>query len=103
VLYARLGEGHCPNCDRPITAQTQEQIVARILTLPPGSRFLVLAPMVRGQKGEFKDFFADLVKRGYVRARVDGNAVRMTDDLKLDKKIKHNIEVVVDRLKSGEQ
>lgn len=104
VLYARLGEGHCPNCQRPITAQTREQIVARILTLPAGSKFLVLAPMVRGQKGEFKDFFEDLVKRGYIRARVDGSIVRMTDDLKLDKKVKHSIEVVVDRLKNdGEQ
>ncbi len=98
VLYARLGEGHCPKCDRPITAQSREQIVGRVLTLPAGSRFLVLAPVVRSQKGEFKDFFADLIKRGYVRARVDGTVVRMTDDLKLDKKIKHFIEVVVDRL-----
>src|SRR6476659_4271292 len=66
VLYARLGEGHCPTCARPIAAQTREQIVAHILTLPAGSRFLVLALMVRGQKGEFKDFFAEQVKRGYV-------------------------------------
>ncbi|HET6575522.1 MAG TPA: excinuclease ABC subunit UvrA, partial [Fimbriiglobus sp.] len=99
VLYARVGLGHCPTCGRPITAQTREQIIARILALPEGARFLVLAPVVRGQKGAFQDFFADMVKRGYVRARVDGQVVRMTDDLKLDKKIKHNIEVVVDRLK----
>jgi excinuclease ABC subunit A len=98
VLYARLGVGHCPTCSRPITAQTREQIVARILSLPAGSRFLVLAPMIRGQKGEFKDFFSDLVRRGYVRARVDGTVVKMTEDQKLDKRIKHNIEVVVDRL-----
>src|SRR6266850_7080026 len=81
VLYARLGQGHCPRCDRPITAQTREQIIGRILALPEGTRFLVLAPVVRGQKGEFKDFFADMVKRGYVRARVDGQVIRMTDDL----------------------
>lgn len=99
VLYARVGQGHCPNCQRPITAQTREQILARILSLPDGTRFMMLAPVVRGQKGEFKDFFADMVKRGYVRARVDGQIVRMTDDLKLDKKIKHTIEVVIDRLK----
>ncbi len=98
VLYARVGQGHCPTCDRPIAAQSREQIIARILALPEGSRFLVLAPMVRGQKGEFKDFFADMQKRGYVRARVDGRVVRMTDDLRLDKKIKHTIEIVVDRL-----
>ncbi len=99
VMYARLGQGHCPKCERPITAQTREQIIGRILSLAEGRRFLVLAPVVRGQKGEFKDFFADMVKRGYVRAQVDGKLVKLTDDLKLDKRIKHNIEIVVDRLK----
>jgi excinuclease ABC subunit A len=98
VLYARLGQGHCPKCEQPITAQTREQIIGRILSLPEGSRFLILAPVVRGQKGEFKDFFAEMVKRGYVRARVDGQIVKLTDDLKLDKRIKHHIEIVVDRL-----
>jgi len=101
VMFARLGQGHCPKCERPITAQTREQIIGRILALPPATRFLVLSPVVRGQKGEFKDFFADMVKRGYVRARVDGKLVKLTDDLKLDKRIKHNIEIVVDRLRTG--
>ncbi|MFL5327796.1 MAG: excinuclease ABC subunit UvrA [Gemmataceae bacterium] len=100
VLYARVGLGHCPTCGRPITAQTREQIVSRVLALPVGTRFLVLAPMVRGQKGEFKDLFADLLKRGYVRARVDGTIVRLTDDLKLDRRIRHDIAVVVDRLQN---
>jgi len=100
VLYARLGQGHCPKCQRPITAQTREQIIGRILALPEGTRFQILAPVVRGQKGEFKDFFAEMVKRGYVRARVDGQVVKLTDDLKLDKRIKHTIEIVVDRLKA---
>src|SRR3954470_8559836 len=100
VLYARLGQGHCPRCGRPITAQTREQIIGRILALPEGTRFQLLAPVVRGQKGEFKDFFADMVKRGYVRARVDGQVFRLTDDLKLDKRIKHTIEIVIDRLKN---
>jgi excinuclease ABC subunit A len=99
VLYARIGQGHCPVCDRPITAQTREQILGRILTLPEGSRFLMLAPLVRGQKGEFKDLFQDLLKRGFIRARVDGQVVQLTDDLKLDRRIKHDIGVVVDRLK----
>src|SRR6266704_2815990 len=99
VLYARLGEGHCPKCGRPITAQTREQIIARILALPEGTRFLVLAPVVRGQKGEYKDLFEDMLKRGFVRARADGRVVRLADDLKLDRRIKHNIEVVIDRLK----
>src|SRR5438477_1560824 len=100
VLYARVGEGHCPQCGRPITAQSREQIIARILALPPGTRFLILAPVIRGQKGEYKDLFADLLKRGFIRARVDGQVVRLTEDLKLDRRIKHHIEVVIDRLKN---
>jgi excinuclease ABC subunit A len=100
VLYARIGQGHCPVCGRPITAQTREQIIARILALPEGTRFLILAPVVRGQKGEYKDLFEDMLKRGFVRARADGQVVRLTDDLKLDRRIKHNIEVVIDRLKT---
>ncbi len=99
VLYARVGQGHCPQCGRAITAQTREQIIARILALPEGTRFLVLAPVVRGQKGEYKDLFEDMLKRGFVRARVDGKVVRLTDDLKLQRQIKHNIEIVIDRLK----
>jgi excinuclease ABC subunit A len=99
VLYARVGQGHCPVCGRPITAQTREQIIARILALPEGTRFLLLAPVVRGQKGEYKDLFEDMLKRGFVRARVDGQVVRLTDDLQLDRRIKHNIEIVIDRLK----
>ncbi len=99
VLYARIGQGHCPECGRAITAQTREQIVARILALPEGTRFLILAPVVRGQKGEYKDLFEDMLKRGFVRARVDGQVVRLTDDLKLDRRIKHHIEIVIDRLK----
>src|SRR5215211_5995056 len=97
VLYARVGQGHCPNCGRPITAQTREQIIARVQALPEGSKFLVLAPVVRGQKGAFQDFFEDMLRRGFVRARVDGQVVRLTDDLKLDRRMKHFIEVLIDR------
>lgn len=100
VLYARIGQGHCPRCGRAITAQSREQIIDRILALPPETRFTVLAPVVRGQKGEFKDFFADMLKRGFVRARVDGQVVRLTDELRLDKRIKHDIAIVIDRLKN---
>src|SRR5436190_14476400 len=100
VLYARIDQGHCPQCGRPITAQTREQIIARILALPEGTRFLVLAPVIRGQKGEYKDLFEDMLKRGFVRARVDGQVVRLTEDLKLDRRIKHHIEIVIDRLKN---
>src|SRR6202044_1437391 len=78
VLFARVGQGHCPVCDRPITAQSREQILQRILTLPEGTSFLVLAPVVRGQKGEYKDLFQDMLKRGFLRARVDGQVVKLT-------------------------
>src|SRR3984957_16672845 len=102
VLFARIGQGHCPKCGRPVAAQTREQIVARVLEeLPAGTSFLVLAPVVRGQKGEFKDLFAELSRAGYVRARVNGQVVSLSDDLALDRQIKHHIEVVIDRLKAG--
>lgn len=99
VLYARVGKGHCPNCGRPIDAQSREGIIGRILDLPAGSNVLVLAPMVRNQKGEFKDFFDEMSRRGYVRARVDGAVAKLADRLKLDRQMRHNIEIVVDRLK----
>jgi excinuclease ABC subunit A len=98
VLYARIGQGYCPTCQLPIAAQTREQIVGRLLASMPGKRAQVLAPVVRGQKGEFKDFFKDLLKQGYVRARVDGETINLTDELKLDRQMKHNIEIIVDRL-----
>src|SRR5262249_19708407 len=103
VLYARIGQGHCPECGRAITAQTREQILSRIMALPAGTRFLVLAPVIRGQKGEYKDLFEDMLKRGFVRARVDGQIVRLSDNLQLDRRIKHNIEIVIDRLKMEDQ
>ncbi len=98
VLYARTGQGHCPQCQREITAQTREQIIERILLLPAGTPFLVLAPLIRAQKGEWKDLFVDLIKQGFVRARVDGNVVPLSDNLQLDRQMRHNIEVVIDRL-----
>jgi excinuclease ABC subunit A len=101
VLYARTGTGHCPRCSREITAQTADQIIARVADLPEGTRYSVLAPLIRGQKGEYRDLFEDLLKQGFVRARVDGNIVQLTDDLQLDRQMRHNIEVVVDRLVSG--
>ncbi|MHB1559091.1 MAG: excinuclease ABC subunit UvrA, partial [Isosphaeraceae bacterium] len=103
VLFARVGQGHCPNCGRPVAAQTREQIVARILQdMPAGTGFLVLAPVVRSQKGEYRDLFAELARAGYLRARVNGQVVNLSDNLALDRQIKHNIEVVVDRLKVGD-
>ena len=96
-----MGRGHCSQCGRPITAQTREQILERILALPAGTRFLVLAPLMRGQKGEHRDLFADLLKQGFARARVDGRVIHLSDDLRLDRQMRHNIEVVVDRLAAG--
>ena len=101
VLYARVGTPACYQCGRPITAQTREHILDSVLRLPEGTKFQVLAPLVQRQKGEFKDLFVDLLKRGFLRARVDGKVVQLSDDLKLDKQMKHTIEVVIDRLVSG--
>jgi excinuclease ABC subunit A len=101
VLYARVGKGHCPQCGRPITAQTRQQILQRIAALPGGTEFMVLAPLIRGQKGEYRDLFEDLLKQGFVRARVDGSVIRLSDDLGLDRQMRHDIEVVIDRLTAG--
>ncbi|MGE5193200.1 MAG: excinuclease ABC subunit A, partial [Deltaproteobacteria bacterium] len=101
VLFARVGQGHCPHCDRPITAQTRDQILESLLQLPEGTRFLVLAPVVQRQKGEYRDLFDDLLKQGYLRARVDGRVVALTENLKLDRQMRHTIDVVVDRLEAG--
>jgi excinuclease ABC subunit A len=101
VLYARTGQGHCPQCQRPITAQSREQIIERIMALDAGTQFLVLAPLIKGQKGEYRDLFVDLLKQGFARARVDGRVVPLTDDLRLDRQMRHQIEVVVDRLTAG--
>jgi len=98
VLFARVGQGHCSECNRPITAQTREQIIARIQGQPAKTKFSILAPIVRQQKGEFRDLCVDLLKQGFVRARVDGCLVQLADDLGLDRQMRHDIEVVVDRL-----
>ena len=101
VLYARVGQGHCYQCGQPITAQSREQIIGRILSLPSKTKFVVLAPIVRQQKGEFRDLCEDLLKQGFVRARVDGEIVQLTDNLSLDRQMRHDIEVVIDRLVCG--
>ena len=98
VLFARVGQSYCPACGEAIAAQTREQIVGRILQWPRGTRFVVLAPLIRGQKGQYRDLFQDLLKQGFVRARVDGRIVSLSDDLQLDRRMRHHIEVVIDRL-----
>ncbi len=98
LLFARIGQPHCPVCDRPIARQTPEQIVDRVLSLPEGSRIYVLGPVVRGRKGEYRQLFEDLRRQGFARVRVDGILYELTEPIQLDKNRKHDIEVVVDRL-----
>ncbi|MDA1049754.1 MAG: excinuclease ABC subunit UvrA [Planctomycetota bacterium] len=100
VLFARIGQGFCPKCGQEIKSQTREQIIARILHLPADTKFSVLAPLIRRQKGEYRDLFVDLLKQGFVRARVDGETVSLNDDLHLDRQMRHDIEVVIDRLEN---
>lgn len=98
LLYARAGQAHCPECGEKIQAQTAGQIVDQLLTLPEKTRFQVLAPLVRGRKGEYSELFADLVTQGFSAAVVDGETVRLTQPPKLERQIKHDIFVRVDRL-----
>ncbi len=98
VLFARIGHPHCPNCGRPIGRQTPEQIVDQVMELPEGTRFQVLAPVVRGRKGEYEKLLQDLAKKGFVRARIDGEVHELSEQIRLPRHYKHTIEVVVDRL-----
>ncbi len=98
VLFSAIGKPHCPECGRPITRQSVEQILKAVLDLPPGERVMVLAPIVRGRKGEFRKELQKLAQSGFVRARIDGELRALDEEIKLDKRKNHTIEVVVDRL-----
>ncbi len=98
LLYARAGRPHCPICGEPISRQSPQQIVDRLMAMPEGTRFQVLAPVVRGRKGEYVEVFRELATEGFSRARVDGQVVQLTDPPVLDKKYKHSIDIIVDRL-----
>jgi len=98
LLFASIGAPHCPKCGRAIARQSAEQIVQRVMALTPEDRVMVLAPIVRGRKGEFRKEMDKLVQHGFTRARVDGELVNLEDDLRLDKRKNHTIEVVIDRL-----
>ena len=98
LLWARVGTPHCPICGKEIQQQTIDQIIDQVLALPEATRIQVMAPVIRGKKGEHAKIFEDARKSGYVRVRVDGSLYELTEEIKLDKNKKHNIEVVVDRL-----
>ncbi|MBF8194527.1 excinuclease ABC subunit UvrA [Nonomuraea sp. K274] len=98
LLWARIGKPHCPVCARPIARQTPQQIVDRVMDLAEGTRFQVLAPVIRGRKGEYAELFRELQTKGFARARVDGTVVRLEEPPTLKKYEKHDIEVIVDRL-----
>src|SRR5690606_4910473 len=98
LLFARVGVPHCPNDGAVITRQTPQQIVDRIMELPEGTRFEVLAPVVRGRKGTYEGLLADLATQGFARARIDGEVHELTDKVDLARYEQHTIEVIVDRL-----
>jgi excinuclease ABC subunit A len=98
LLWARIGTPHCPECGEEITGQTQEQIVDRLMTLEDGTRFMVMAPIVRGRKGEYGKLLDQMRLEGYSRAKIDGELLRLDEKIELDKKYKHDIAIVVDRL-----
>ena len=102
VLFARVGTAHCPECDAVLEAQPRDQIVERILAAREGRRVMILAPVVREAKGTHRELFTDLVRQGFTRARVDGGICRVEDPPKLEKLLKHTIDVVIDRLVPGE-
>ena len=98
LLYARVGIPHCPVCGKEIRQQTVDQIVDKVMELPERTKFQILSPIVRGRKGEYRKELEDLVKQGYARVRIDGIIYDLSEQIKLDKNKKHNIEIVVDRL-----
>ena len=101
LLFARIGTPYCYKCGRKIDRQTQDEIIDRILEYPDRTRILVLAPVIRGRKGEYVSLFSELKKQGFIRVRVDGNILSLEEDIKIDKNKKHTIEIVVDRLVVG--
>ena len=98
LLYARIGVPHCPNCGKKIEKQSLDQIVDKVLSLEEGTKIQVLAPVIRGRKGEYVKLLEDFSKEGFVRVRIDGTTYEITDDIEIDRKKKHNIDLIVDRL-----
>ena len=98
LLYARIGQPHCPKCGKKIEKQTLDQIVEKVMSLEVGTKIQVLAPVVRGKKGEYTALLENFAKDGFVRVRIDNKLYELTDDIEIDRKKKHNIELIVDRL-----
>ena len=98
LLYARIGIPYCPKCGKKIEKQTLDQIVDNVMELPEGTKIQILSPVIRGKKGEYVKLLQDAQKDGFVRARIDGEIVELTDDIEIDRNKKHNIDLVVDRL-----
>jgi len=103
LLYARIGKVHCPNCGKEVTRQSSQEVVEQVLKLPQGTKILILAPLVRGKKGEYRELFKQIQKEGFIRARVDGKIIEVEAPPALHKYKKHTIEVVVDRLALDEK
>jgi len=102
LLWARVGTPHCPDCGRPVRRQSATQIASRVVAWPDGTRVEILAPLIRGRKGEFRDLFDEALQEGFVRARVDGNLIDLSEPPQLNRRLNHDISVVVDRLVLGE-
>ena len=101
VMYARVGQGYCPSCEAPIRAQSRDQIIGSILQIEEDTEYSILAPVVRAQKGEHRDLFVELVKRGFTRARVDGTIMSLGGEIPLDRTRRHHVEVVIDKIVAG--
>ena len=102
LLWARVGTPHCPDCGRPVRRQSATQIASRVVAWPDGTRVEILAPLIRGRKGEFRDLFDEALQEGFVRARVDGNLIDLSEPPQLNRRLNHDISVAVDRLVLGE-
>ena len=98
LLWARVGTPHCPECGKPVRRQSATQIATRIATWPDGTKIEILAPLIRGRKGEFRDLFEEALREGFVRARVDGDLIDLSEPPQLNRRLNHDISVVVDRL-----
>lgn len=99
LLFARIGKPHCPQCSKPITKQTPQEIIAKVLQIPENHKILILSPVIRGRKGQYQDLFKKLLKEGFARVRVNGRICELGEKIKLDRYKMHNIEIVVDRIK----